>query len=119
MKSRPHRRSAPARAWGSRTLFALSLLASTSSAQPPAGVTRDSAPGQLVTAGSSERAAVPWTVGEQAQYEVRFGKLKVGRGSIEVVRLVHRRFLAKVMAGQIAPRESAALAASVSEEPAR
>jgi hypothetical protein len=35
----------------------------------------------------SGRAAVPWTVGEQAQYEVRFGKLKVGRGSIEVVKL--------------------------------
>ena len=87
MRSRPHRRSAPARAWGSRILIALPLLAATSAAQPPAGATRDSAPGQVVAAASGERAAVPWSVGEQAQYEVRFGKLKVGRGSIEVVRL--------------------------------
>jgi hypothetical protein len=33
------------------------------------------------------RADVPWSVGERSQYEVRFGKVKVGRGSIEVVRL--------------------------------
>jgi hypothetical protein len=87
VRSPPHRRSAPARAWGSRILFALPLLAATSSAQLPTGVTRDSAPGQVVPDASGERAVVPWTVGEQAQYEVRFGKLKVGRGSIEVVRL--------------------------------
>jgi hypothetical protein len=43
--------------------------------------------GQVVRETGSGRATVPWTVGEQAQYEVRFGKLKVGRGSIEVVKL--------------------------------
>jgi hypothetical protein len=34
-----------------------------------------------------ERAVVPWRVGERSQYDVRFGKLKVGSGSIEVVQL--------------------------------
>ena len=88
MRSRPHRRPAPARAWAPRILLVLPFLAVTSSAQPPArSATPASASGQVVRETGSGRAAVPWTVGEQAQYEVRFGKLKVGRGSIEVVKL--------------------------------
>ena len=87
MRLRPHRRSAPARAWGLRTLSFLSLLAVTASAQAPTATARASASGQVVVGDGSERAAVPWSVGERAQYEVRFGKLKVGSGSIEVVQL--------------------------------
>jgi hypothetical protein len=96
--SRLPRRTAPARAWGRRALLVLPLLAATSAAQPPtaqlpAGSGQQPAPGsvQATASGALERdgarAPVPWTVGERAQYEVRFGKLKVGNGSIEVVQL--------------------------------
>ncbi|HKH94564.1 MAG TPA: DUF3108 domain-containing protein [Gemmatimonadaceae bacterium] len=34
--------------------------------------------------GTGSRLPVPWDVGERLEYEVRFGRLKVGRGTMEV-----------------------------------
>ena len=39
---------------------------------------------QSATAGASARAAVPFGVGERMEYEVRFGPVRVGSGSMEV-----------------------------------
>ena len=77
--------------WARALVVAVTLLAApaaavqTSVAQTPVVATRAPAAAQPAEAG--ERAAVPWRVGERSQYEVRFGKLKVGSGSIEVVQL--------------------------------
>lgn len=38
-----------------------------------------------------ERLSVPWGVGERLEYDVRFGKLKVGSGSMEVADMQHVR----------------------------
>ena len=56
----------------------------TTAVRPPADVASGAAQpqGEL-----GERADVPWRVGERSHYDVRFGKLKVGSGSIEVVQL--------------------------------
>jgi hypothetical protein len=40
---------------------------------------------------ATARAAVPWRVGERLEYDVRFGPVRVGRGSMEVVGLVNVR----------------------------
>ena len=67
-------------------LIAVPAAALQSPAAPvPAVATRGAVGQQPAEAG--ERAEVPWRVGERSQYEVRFGKLKVGNGSIEVVQL--------------------------------
>ena len=77
--------------WARALVVAVTLLAApaaavqTPVAQTPVVATRAPAAAQPAEAG--ERAAVPWRVGERSQYEVRFGKLKVGSGSIEVVQL--------------------------------
>jgi hypothetical protein len=67
------------------SLVGLALVALPAAAlQPPEIASRATAT-QPDDAGA--RVDVPWTVGERSDYEVRFGKLKVGKGSIEVVRL--------------------------------
>jgi Protein of unknown function (DUF3108) len=40
--------------------------------------------GEGAAAASAQRAPVPWSVGERLQYDVRFGPIKVGSGSMEV-----------------------------------
>ena len=67
----------------SRTALALTFaLASAAGGQ--AGVTAASGAG-------SERAKVPFGVGERMEYEVRFGRLRVGNAHMEVVALEHLR----------------------------
>lgn len=84
MTSCPTRLPAGARPWLRAVAIGLALAAAPAAAvQTP--VVPAAATAQTVDTG--ERAAVPWTVGEQSHYEVRFGKLKVGRGSIEVVQV--------------------------------
>ncbi len=74
-----------ARGWRRVSLVGLALVALPAAAlQPPEIASRATAT-QPDDAGA--RVDVPWTVGERSDYEVRFGKLKVGKGSIEVVRL--------------------------------
>ena len=41
--------------------------------------------------GASDRAKVPFGVGERMEYEVRFGRVRVGRAHMEVVALEHLR----------------------------
>ncbi|HLA14860.1 MAG TPA: DUF3108 domain-containing protein [Gemmatimonadaceae bacterium] len=43
------------------------------------------------SSGGSDRAKVPFGVGERMEYEVRFGRLRVGRAHMEVVALEHLR----------------------------
>jgi len=60
------------------------LIAVASAAGGQAGVMSESA-------GGSNRAKVPFGVGERMEYEVRFGRLKVGNAHMEVVALEHLR----------------------------
>lgn len=87
MTVRPPRRAGVPRPWRQALLVAATAVLA-------AGATRSAwsqgaAPSaQPVAERAVEgRAEVPWRVGERSQYEVRFGKLKVGSGSIEVVQL--------------------------------
>lgn len=41
--------------------------------------------------GGSDKAKVPFAVGERMEYEVRFGRVRVGRAHMEVVALEHLR----------------------------
>ena len=43
------------------------------------------------SSGGSDRAKVPFGVGERMEYEVRFGRIRVGRAHMEVVALEHLR----------------------------
>ncbi|MGZ8379318.1 MAG: DUF3108 domain-containing protein [Gemmatirosa sp.] len=73
------------RGWRRASLVGLALVALPAAAlQPPATASQVAS---AQTADAAVRADVPWSVGERSHYEVRFGKLKVGRGSIEVVQL--------------------------------
>ncbi len=84
MRSCEPRRPVP-RGWRRASLIGLALIALPAAAlQPPTTASRATA---APTSESATRADVPWSVGERSEYEVRFGKLKVGKGSIEVVQL--------------------------------
>ncbi|GLC26041.1 DUF3108 domain-containing protein [Roseisolibacter agri] len=91
MSPRPSRLLSPPLALARGVLVGAALIAvpaaavQTPAAPVPAVATRAAGGQQPAEAG--ERAEVPWRVGERSQYEVRFGKLKVGNGSIEVVQL--------------------------------
>jgi hypothetical protein len=64
---------------------ALAMLVSAGSA---AGAQTNAADSSVASAG---RAKVPFGVGERMEYEVRFGRLKVGNAHMEVVALEHLR----------------------------
>lgn len=66
-----------------RTASAL-LIAVASAAGGQAAVVSESS-------GGSDRAKVPFGVGERMEYEVRFGRVRVGRAHMEVVALEHLR----------------------------
>jgi hypothetical protein len=65
--------------------WAVALVAVTAS---DSGAQTDATDG---SAASSSRAKVPFGVGERTEYEVRFGRLKVGNAHMEVVALEHLR----------------------------
>ncbi|HEU4747162.1 MAG TPA: DUF3108 domain-containing protein [Gemmatimonadaceae bacterium] len=56
-----------------------------------ASVAGGQAPGTAESNGGADRAKVPFGVGERMEYEVRFGRLRVGRAHMEVVALEHLR----------------------------
>ena len=88
MPPRPSRSLTVPLAWTRALLVGAALVAVPAAAvQTPAVAARTAVGQQQPSAESGERADVPWRVGERSQYEVRFGKLKVGSGSIEVVQL--------------------------------
>lgn len=94
MTVRPPWRVRGARPWGRAAAAALVAALSGGAATPSwsqapgvaVSVAQPSGPAVAQPAGGA-RAEVPWRVGERSQYEVRFGKVKVGSGSIEVVQL--------------------------------
>lgn len=90
MTFRPTRPPFPAAAWGRSIVAALTLFVLPSAAPGVAAadaqLVQASSAGTVVQQAGEARAVVPWTVGERSQYEVRFGKLRVGSGSIEVLR---------------------------------
>ena len=67
-----------------------SALALLLAAAPVAGAQTTAAPTDASLAAAS-RAKVPFGVGERMEYEVRFGRLKVGNAHMEVVALEHLR----------------------------
>ena len=86
MSPRPSRTPSAPSAWARALLVGAALIAALAAAVQTPAVAARASPRQQ-PAESGERAEVPWRVGERSQYEVRFGKLKVGNGSIEVVQL--------------------------------
>jgi hypothetical protein len=56
------------------------------SAQPPRVQPAGAAQAQPVD-DAAQRASVPWALGERMEYDVRFGRVRVGSGSMEVVGL--------------------------------
>jgi hypothetical protein len=70
-----------------RPLVAAGLLGVAAGTSGPASAQPTLPAAALQTVSRSEpqaRASVPWTSGERLEYEVRFGRLKVGSGFVEV-----------------------------------
>ncbi|MCA0376593.1 MAG: DUF3108 domain-containing protein [Gemmatimonadetes bacterium] len=75
---------------GGLSLLALAPLVTRAQAQP-GGVTPPSVQGDAAARLPANAAVVPFTVGERLEYDVRFGSVKVGSGSMEVKEITEVR----------------------------